>query len=119
MEKQEHWKTNDAGQLQGVWGLNLEKIGSGDIWDKIDRVIVEWTKLHPIEMAEHLLFVKELSAMQKKDTASSDSGLRYGVEIPTGLGIQLNIVAPEIFTNKPLLHKFMRRYKGFTVPLRV
>jgi hypothetical protein len=119
MEKQEHWKTNDAGQLKGVWGLDLSKITRGDDWSKIDQIITEWTKLHPYEMAEHILFVKELNSVQKNDTASSKEGLRYGVEIPTGLGIQLQLILPELFTNKTLLHKFMKRYKGFTVATRV
>jgi len=116
---QEHWKLKQDGQIAGVWGLDLSK-ATGDRWDRIDQVIQEWTKIHPLEMAEHLRLVHEINKSMKNDLGSTDSkSLRYGVEIPTGLGIQLNLLDPDLFTNKTLLHKFMKRYKGFTVCTRV
>jgi len=116
---QEHWKLGKDGQIAGVWGLDLSK-ATGDRWSKIDQVITEWTKLHPQEMLAHLKMVKELNAQQKNEFAASDSkSLRYAVEIPTGLGIQLNLLDPELFSNKTLLGRFAKRYRGFAVCTRV
>jgi hypothetical protein len=116
----EHWKLDKTGQIAGVWGLDLSKMGrASDDWDRIDQVITEWAKIHPLEMAEHIRLVHELNSMQDNDLGSGKEGLRYGAEVPTGLGIQLQLVLPDLFTNKALLHKFMKRYKGFTVATRV
>lgn len=117
MKKEEHWKLNNDGSLAGVYGLDLTKV-SGSIWGPtglLTQVIENWTRLHPVEMATHLRDVHNVSLDQKNKFASAKSGLRYGCSVPSGLGMMLEIVEPELFKNKRLLHKFMKEYPGFRV----
>ena len=114
---EEHWKLNTNGSLAGVYALDLKQ-GKGSTWAHggiLDQVVENWTKLHPVEMAQHLIEVAEVSAEQKNKFASSKTGLRYGCSVPVGLGLQLELVEPDLFSNRQLLHKFMRKFPGFRV----
>lgn len=117
----EHWRLNNKGQLAGVWHINAEKAEGVDIWQKIDRVINEYTKIHPNEMRMLVLENKFISDTRKNDYASSGgtAKLRWGASIPPGLFFKLQIIEPTLFENRRLFNRFLKRYKGLRICKKV
>ena len=114
--KEEHWKLNKDGSLAGVFAVDPTTGRYGDVWGRIGAAIETWVKLHPLEMARHLLDVEYLRQEQMNKFGSTPSkSLRYGCSVPVGLGRMLEIVEPELFTDKRLYHQFMKKFPAFRV----
>jgi hypothetical protein len=112
---EEHWKVRD-GNFLGLYALKSEHAKGLDKWERIDDIVRAYTQLHPTEVE---LTVRENQAQKKEQLnmwgATKDKSLRQGLAIPAGLLFAIEQVYPEVFSEKPELHKFMRKFQGFTV----
>jgi hypothetical protein len=110
----EHWNLKD-GKFKGLYAIDPLKGRFSDKWARIENAIQEYTKLHPQEMAEALLDVEYHRQAQINQYGASSSGIRHGAMLPPGLGFKLEIIDPELFTNRNNLHEFLKRFPGFRV----
>lgn len=113
----EHWDLDKAGKFAGLWDINAQEVTGADLWQKLDRVISEYSKIHPNEMRMIVVENKMISDSRRSDTQAikSGTGLRWGISIPPALLFKLEMVEPELFRTKKLYHGFMRRYPGFRI----
>lgn len=111
---EEHWNVEN-GNFKGLWSVNAEAAKGADIWQRIDEIVAAYTKLHPMEME---LTVRENQAIRNSRlnewAATPGKGLRWGASIPAGLMFKIQTIYPEVFSNKTLFHRFLKKYKGLT-----
>lgn len=117
----EHHVENSAGQDVGFLHIDVKNIEGIDLWQKIDRLLVEYTKVFPNEMRVHLWENQQIRRTRKDQYASlrTNSGMRWGASIPPGLYFKLQELEPMLFAEKKLFRKFMKRYRGFTIPEKI
>ena len=114
----EHLKINKDGILEGLYTIDTQK-GSFthlDIWDKVDQIVEEYTRLHPQEME---IIVRENILISANNFNKFGSSTKDGkIELhghrrfPVGLLRTLETFAPELFDNKKNYHKLQKRFKG-------
>lgn len=116
MELYEHHKVDDKGKLKGLFVIDPTKTQSSDMWGKIDEIVGAYASLHKLEVE---LLVRQNAEKTKtqlnKYGATKNKDIRWGASIPAALLFRLQMVYPEVFTEKNLFNKFLRRYKGFRV----
>lgn len=106
--------------MEGLYAVNPLQERYSDIWARIEGAIQAYTKLHPKEMAQHLLEVEQVRNEQANDHASTESkSLRWGCAIPVGLGRMLEIVEPDLFTDRRLYRLFMKKFPIFNICKKV
>lgn len=115
--EEQHLDIDKEGNLKGLWNIDVKKVTGGSIWDKIQTVVEAYAKIHSLEIEITIRENAKLTDTRKNDLASTEGGsrLRWGVNIPAGLLFKLELVEPELFTDKKLYHKFLKKYKGFRV----
>lgn len=112
----EHLRYDKMGGLAGLYRLDPSKAEGIDVWAKIDDVIRAYTKIHPNEMQMLVMENQYISKTRRTESASSKSkSLRWGASIPPALLFNLEVVEPNLFFDKKLFHKFLRKYKGFRI----
>lgn len=118
---QEHLKYNKQGKFEGLYSINALKAEGVDFWQKIDRVIEAYAMLFPNEIRMLVYENKKISDSRKNDFASVKGGsnLRWGASIPPALMFKLECVCPTLFDDKRLFHKFIKRYRGFSICKKV
>jgi hypothetical protein len=113
--EQEHWNEKN-GRLLGLWAVDATKARGVDIWDRVDEVVASYTALHPLQIEKTVRENIKLKEIQMNEFASTGSkSLRWGAEIPPGLLFKIEAIAPQIFREKTLFHKFLKRYPGFAI----
>lgn len=86
------------------------------MWDTIEGLIQDYTRLHPEEMKMFMKANAYCRATRKNSLASSPSkSLRWGMSMPVGLDILIRKWYPEVLSTKKTYHQFMRRFPGFRV----
>lgn len=112
----EHIEWDEKGDVAGVHTIDVKEVDGVDKWDKIEKIITEYVKLHPNYMR---LFLhenkKERQRQANKYASTEDRQLRYGIAIPPGLMYTLQEFEPNLFNNDTLRHTFMKKFKGFTI----
>lgn len=115
----EHWDIKN-GDFAGLWSIDPTLAKGADMWAKIEEIITSYTKLHPLEIELQVRANQERSSSLLTETGANSTGtMRIGMSIPAGLMFKIQQVYPEVFSNKDLFHKFLRKYKGFTICSRV
>lgn len=116
MDLYEHHKVDDKGVLKGVYVIDTTKTQSSDMWGKIDEVVGAYASLHKIEV--ELLIrqnAEKVKAQMNQYGSNKDKSMRWGASIPAALLFRLQMIFPEVFTDRNLFNKFLKRYKGFRV----
>lgn len=86
------------------------------MWDVVEGLIQDYTKLHPEEMRLVLESNKYIRSTRRNRLASSKSGsMRWGMSIPAGLDILIRKYYPEVLSEKKRYHQFMRKFPGFRI----
>ncbi len=86
------------------------------MWDTIEGLIQDYTKLHPEEMR---LFMK--ANAHARDTrlnqfgSSQSKSIRWGMSMPAGLDVLIKKYYPEVLSTKKTYLQFMRKFPGFRV----
>lgn len=113
----EHHVFDYTGKDVGLLIIDPFNIQGVDIWQKIDRLITEYSQVHPHEMYM-VLYENGLKRREIKNRYASNKSrtMRLGASIPPGLYFKINQLAPEILNEKRLFRQFLRRYKGFRIP---
>jgi hypothetical protein len=113
----EHHVFDSKGKDVGLLIINPFDVQGVDMWQRVDRLITEYSQVFPSEMYL-ILFENGLKRreMRNKYGSNKSKTLRLGASIPPGLYYKINQIYPEIFNQKPLFRQFMRRYKGFRIP---
>jgi hypothetical protein len=111
----EHWVIDNQVGFKGLWTIDGKNTGASDMWDRIEQIIAAYTKVHPLEMELLVRENAEISKSRINDTASSKAGIRWGLSIPHGLLFEIQTLYPELFLNKNLFHKFLKKYKGLRI----
>jgi hypothetical protein len=88
-----------------------------DKFEVIAKLVEDWAKTHPNDMREILDGAKE-QRNEGNDYGSAedrlkDKNFRRGMMLPAGLHVILKKNFPEIFEDKKLYNKFMKRFPGF------
>jgi hypothetical protein len=110
---QEHLRFNPNGSFAGLYRLDTS-LATGDRWERIDRVIYEWAKIHPQEVRECIEdATRERNEALTKWGSTLGKTMRKGIKIPPGLLFALQQIEPDLFEDKQLFHGFMKRYKAF------
>jgi hypothetical protein len=113
---QEHVVLGQDGDVSGLYNLNPLAITGGSLWDKVKVLVEEYTRLHPQEMQLHIMETKAISESRRNATASSkDKSIRWGCSIPVGLMFKLEVLAPDLFSDKKNYYGFLKRYPGFRI----
>lgn len=111
----EHLKlsTEDTLRIQTV---DLNSFAHLDFWSKVDEIIEDYTKIHPMEMEIIVRQNKQIAEGQFHKHGAQQKGsnteLRHRLRMPADLMTLLSTFAPELFETKVNYHKFMKRYKG-------
>jgi len=115
--EEEHLDVDQQGNLKGLWDIDVKKVTGGDLWDKVQNLVEAYAKVHSMEVEIIIRENAELTETRKNALASTEGGsrLRWGGNLPVGLMFKLELLEPELFTNKKLYHKFLKKYKGFRV----
>ncbi len=127
--------SNESGKaFEGGSGHTLTKDGIAviipnfsklDIWDIIEELISDYTKLHPQEVRDILDGNKEERAARRTATGASEQGsLRFALSLPVGLHFLLKKHIPEFSSTDPkqrlkFVRKFMLRFPGFRIPDKI
>ncbi len=115
----EHWNV-DNGDFKGLWAINPEMAQGADIWQKIDEIVIAYSKLNPGEVFLTILENKAESARLMHETGKTKGGtMRYGAAWPLGLWVKIKQLAPDLFLNKKNFHKLLRKYPGFTIAKKI
>lgn len=117
MELNEHYKLDEKGNLEGLFTLDVKEghFDHKDMWDRIDQIIYEYYKLHPIEMELIMKENREIASNQfRKWGESKKDGieLRLHMRLPISLLRSLETFCPELFEDRKNYHKFCERYKS-------
>lgn len=119
----EHLNVDKTGKILGLYKINASAVLGVDIWQKIERTIIEYTKLHPLEVELVLRENKFLTETRLNDFATSGkkgmANLRWGCNIPVALMFLLEEIEPKLFANPKLYHKFLNKFKGFRICKKV
>lgn len=119
----EHLNIDKDGKILGLLKINSELVVGVDVWQKIDRAITEYARLHPIEVEITVRENGKISDSRLNDFASTKNNgsgrLRWGCNIPAALMFLLEQIEPNLFTEKSLYHKFLNKYKGFRICKKV
>lgn len=114
-ELKEHLKLSTPQELK-LLKVESDKFIHDDLWSRVDEIIMDYAKVHPIEME---IIVREnalIAASQfNKHGVSKEKGgseLRHHVRMPVALFRVLEAFCPELFSDRRNYHKFMKRYKG-------
>lgn len=123
----EHLDVAEDGRVKGYYKVDASEargIGTHDYWGRIEQIIQEYTRLHPIEITDCLKH-----ASMSRDAAYNAYGLniedkqstmRNGIAIPNGLIIAIMTFDPEFLENKgQKLNEFRRRFPGFNTSKRI
>lgn len=116
---EEHWDLDENGNLRGLHVIDPKLATGADIWDKLDEVIRDYAKVNPNEMRLHLMEVASVRLDLNNELGTSKGQLRWGVSIPPGLYFRIQALEPDIFNNRDMYHKFMRKYPGFRICRKV
>lgn len=112
----EHLKLTTPKELK-ILTLNTDKFVHNDFWSRIDEIVADYTKIHPLEMEIIVRENAEIAANQfNKHGLTKEKGtkgeLRHHMRIPADLMTTLTLFCPELFWEPKNYHKFMKRYKG-------
>jgi hypothetical protein len=120
----EHLVVGEGGNLKGLYTIdakNVTGVAGHGYWDKIEHLIEQYVKLHPLEMQEAI----EHNKMQKSSSINefgSDKNkyMRRTIGIPNGLLIAIMTFDPEFLENGGnKLLKFCKRFPGLSAVTRV
>lgn len=88
----------------------------GDVWDMVESLIQNYTKLHPEEMQTFMEENKKKRHLVRDKFGGSKGGsMRWGMDMPVGLDILIKKHAPGFLENKDNFRKFMKKFPGFTI----
>lgn len=114
----EHLNVNKEGELLGLYTIDVDK-GSfthDDMWSRIDEIIYEYYKLHPIEMEVIMKENRTIADHQLRNHGQSMKDgaleLHHHIRMPVGLLKVLEYYCPELFESKSYYAKFCKRYKA-------
>lgn len=111
----EHWNIKN-GDLAGLWAVNPEAAKGADMWQRIDEIIMAYVKLHPLEIELLVRCNREDVKLKANDYGSTKSKqLRWSASLPAGLMFKIQQIYPEVFTDKNIYHKFLKKHPGFLV----
>lgn len=114
-EKEEHWVLDKKGEISGLYVVDVTGMVDTDSWNAIHQVVVDYSKIHPIEMEAQLIQNEMIRKTNKSKTGSNTSKtMRWGLSIPVGLYFKLQMVMPDLFDDSRKLRQFMKKYKGLT-----
>ncbi len=116
-ELNEHLKLSTEKELK-ILKVETDKFAHKDFWSRIDEIIGDYAKIHPLEMEILVRQNAKLAANQyNKHGLTKEKGskgeMRHHLRIPPNLMAILTNFAPELFERRENYHKFMNRYKGF------
>ena len=93
-----------------------------DTWSKVDSVIKTYKELHKNDN-EWKLWLKDVNRIRqtRKNEYSSnkDKSIRFGITIPPQLMFEIEVVEPDMFSNKKLFSRFMKHYPIFVIPEKI
>jgi hypothetical protein len=111
----EHWDMKN-GDLAGVWAINPLEAKGADMWQIVEEIVMAYVKLHPLEVEFVVRSNKQEVETKANDFGSTENeSLRWSASLPAGLMFKIQQVYPEIFTDKTLYHKFLKKHPGFLV----
>lgn len=86
------------------------------MWDTIEGVVQDYTRLHPEEMRLFMAANKHARDTRLNQFGSSQSkSVRWGMSMPTGLDVLIKKYYPEVLSTKKTYTQFMRKFPGFRV----
>lgn len=120
----EHLRLDQGGNLKGLYKIDASKvtgIGNHDYWGKIEHIIEEYVRLHPIEMQEAIDHNKMQKASSINEFGSDKTKqMRRTIGIPNGLLIAIMTFDPEFLENGGnKLLKFCKRFPGLSAVARI
>lgn len=116
----EHHVYDDKGLNVGLLNIETGKITGVDLWTKVDKLLVEYSKVFPSELQLTLIEnAARRRAAKDKNATSNNKTMRWGASIPPALYFKLQALEPAIFTDKKLFIKFLNRYKGFRIAEKI
>lgn len=119
-DKEYEHKVYDKGKNIGLLVIDTTKIEGVDMWQRLDRLMVEYSKLHPNELRIHLYENQAIRRNLYNDYAANKKmEYRHGASLPPGLYMYIMRMYPEIFEQKSLFHKFIKRYRGFAIAKKI
>ena len=120
----EHLALDKGGNLRGLYKVNSKAatgVGTHDYWGKIEHIIEEYVRIHPLEMQETLEYNKRQKSSSINEFGSDKNKyMRRTIGVPNGLLIAIMTFDPEFLENGGnKLLKFCKRFPGLSSVARI
>lgn len=105
----------ENGVFKGLYTISAQKArevyGESRLWEGVEHIIQDYTRVHPEEMAEQYIYndITRTTNLNKYGSADSKA-YRHALELPIGLHQVLGEYHPALFTDRAKLNKFMKKY---------
>lgn len=90
----------------------------GAMWSMIEKLIEDYTKVHPKEVRELLKENQAIRGMLDNEYAASKRGIRWGFRLPPALVRLIERRFKNFFVDRNNVRKFMDKFPGFRVAER-
>ena len=107
--------------------IRPDKIGRGTLvlgelrWRIIDGLVRDYTTLHPEEMREWVETMRDIRRSKRDERLgmNKSGSMRQALALPMGLAVLIKKYDPEVFSDKKIMHQFMKLFPGFRIPSRI